>query len=93
METPYLVHGQGPNSYHIGRRPDLKPELQAKRAVQDREMRQFHAYLDEAAKDTRHKYERPSFIVVTSSEAFRRGWDEIFGKTPQGTGSCKVNAH
>lgn len=83
MQTPYVTDGGLGKFFHIGPRPNVKPELQAKRAIQDREMASFHAYLDAAATDTRHKYERPSFVVVTASEAFRRGWDEVFRKTPE----------
>lgn len=32
----------------------------------------------------RMKYERASFTVVTASEAYRKGWDEIFGKSAEG---------
>jgi hypothetical protein len=31
----------------------------------------------------RHKYERPSFAVVTASDAFRAGYDQINWNTPQ----------
>lgn len=26
------------------------------------------------------KYERPSFTVVTASDAYRKGWEYVFGK-------------
>jgi hypothetical protein len=37
------------------------------------------AEFDLSARDNHMKYERPSFIVVTASEAYRIGWDQIFG--------------
>ena len=78
----------GPTSAHLGPRPTLNLDLARRRAVQDRELASFHAYLDEAAKDTRHKYERPQFAVVgegsrTAQELYRHHWEEIFGQTPQ----------
>ena len=36
-----------------------------------------HAEFDLSAKDMHMKYERPSFIVVTASEAFRAGYETI----------------
>ena len=88
MQTPFIE--SSPAAFHIGRRPELKTELVAKRAAQDREMAQFHAYLDEASKDNRMKFERPSFAVVgegshSSQERYRQGWEAIFGTTPQDT--------
>lgn len=84
MHTPYVTDGGLGRYFHIGPRPNVKPELQAKRAVQDREMASFHAYLDAAAKDTRHKYERPQFIVCgegsrSAQDNYRVGWERIFG--------------
>lgn len=37
--------------------------------------------LDLSAQDLHHKYERPSFVVVTASAAFRDGWDRIFNRS------------
>lgn len=90
MEAPYIANSGVGGSFHIGRRPEIKPELARRRAEQDRRMAAEHAYLDAAAKDMRHKFDRPSFSVVgegsaTSQSRFREGWDRIF-KTPQDAG-------
>lgn len=87
MQIPYVTDGGLGKFFHIGRRPELKPEIQAKRAAQDREMAATRAYLDEAAKDNRMKFERPSFAVVgegshSSQENYRRGWEAIFKHPP-----------
>lgn len=50
----------------------------AQRAAQDRHMATLHRQFDLSAQDTHMKYERPSFAVVTASEAYRDGWDRIF---------------
>ena len=52
-------------------------EIVAGRAASNADMAARHAQFDLQAKDTRMKYERPSFIVVTASEAFRAGYDHI----------------
>jgi len=89
MVAPYIESGLGSaQHFHIGRRPEIKPEIQARRARQDQEMARVHAYLDEAAKDNRMKYERPSFAVVgegtrSSQERYRQGWEAIFGTSPE----------
>lgn len=55
-------------------------EREERRAVTDRQMAAQHALFDLQAGDHRMKYERPSFIVVTASDAYRKGWDETFKK-------------
>ena len=55
-------------------------ELKANRAAQDQILAERHRGFDLSAQDNHMKYERPSFAVVTASDAFRKGWDEIFGK-------------
>jgi hypothetical protein len=55
-------------------------ERKERRAVTDKQMAAQHALFDLQAKDNRMKYERPSFIVVTASDAYREGWDRIFNK-------------
>ena len=49
----------------------------AGKAAQDKFLRRQTREFDLAAQDTRMKYERPSFVVVTSSDAFRAGYDQI----------------
>ena len=61
-----------------------RKELAAQRAAGDLERRELHRQFDLSAKDTHMKYERPSFAVVTASDAFRAGWDNIFGTKPTG---------
>lgn len=56
-------------------------ELKQTRLVQDAAKARLHRQFDLQAQDKTMKYERPSFIVVTASVAYRRGWDETFGKT------------
>lgn len=58
-----------------------RERLQRKRA-QDQVLRSQTAEFDLAAQDNRMKYERPSFIVVTASQAYRDGWDRIFKTSP-----------
>ena len=55
-------------------------QLDLERAVQDHTLAQRHAGFDESAKDKHMKYERASFVIVTSSEAYRQGWERMFGK-------------
>ena len=55
-------------------------ERAASKAAQDRHLKGLHEGFDLSAKDVHMKYERPSFIVVTASEAYRSGWEAIFGK-------------
>lgn len=57
-----------------------KRELKERRAVQDAAVAGLHRTFDLSAQDNHMKYERPSFIVVTASEAYRTGWDKIFRK-------------
>lgn len=59
-----------------------REERARQRADQNRELARFHRQLDLMAQDTRHKFERPSFAVVTASAAYRHGWDRIFRKEP-----------
>ena len=54
-----------------------KREIKAKRAVQDSARAELHRQFDLSAGDVHMKYERPSFIVVTASEAFRAGYANI----------------
>jgi len=54
-------------------------ERSANKRSQDTLLRAQQAEFDLAVKDNRMKYERPSFVVVTASEAYREGWDKIFG--------------
>lgn len=55
-------------------------ELKAQRLVQDTAKAALHRQFNLQAQDIRMKYERPSFIVVTASQAYRAGWEAIFGK-------------
>lgn len=63
-------------------------ERAERKRAQDQHMAGLHAGFDRQtaeATDKRGnhktmKYERPSFIVVTASKAYRRGWEEIFGE-------------
>ena len=55
-------------------------ERDERRAVQNAILNKRHREFDLSAQDNHMKYERPSFAVVTASDAFRKGWDEIFGK-------------
>ncbi len=52
-------------------------EVKAQRAAQDQYLRRLHAGFDLSAQDNHMKYERPSFAVVTASDAFREGYDKI----------------
>lgn len=54
-------------------------ERSDRRRAQDSVLGVQAAEFDLSARDNHMKYERPSFIVVTASEAYRKGWDEIFG--------------
>lgn len=40
-------------------------------------MAALHRSFDLSAQDNHMKYERPSFAVVTASDAFRKGYDDI----------------
>ena len=44
-----------------------REERARQRADQNRELVRFHRQLDLMAQDTRYKFERPSFVVVTAS--------------------------
>ena len=52
-------------------------EIAEGREVTNAVMTKRHSEFDLQAQDTHMKYERPSFIVVTASEAFRAGYDAI----------------
>ena len=54
-----------------------KRELAAQRAAQDAALRDLHRGFDLSAQDNHMKYERPSFAVVTATDAFRKGYDNI----------------
>jgi len=56
-------------------------ERSSRKLVQDRTLNQQYAEFDLSAKDQHMKYERPSFVVVTASKAYRDGWDKIFSKS------------
>ena len=56
-------------------------ERSARKVAQDNHLRSLERQFDLAAKDNTMKYERPSFIVVTASKAYREGWDRIFQKS------------
>ena len=58
-------------------------KTQAARRAQDKVLAGLHHKLDLAAQDNRMKYERPSFSIVTASEAFRAGYDRIFAPQVQ----------
>ena len=66
-------------------------ERKERKAAQDQHMAGLHSRFDAeaaAATDKRGqhktmKYERPSFVVVTASDAFRDGWEQIFGPKPE----------
>ena len=69
-------------------------ERKVRKASQDAFLRRQTAQLDAetaAGTDKRGnwkgamKYERPSFTVVTASEAFREGWDRIFEAKDEST--------
>ena len=49
----------------------------ARRAQQDRLMAERHRAFDLSAQDRHMKYERPQFVVVTASEAYREGYEAI----------------
>ena len=53
--------------------------LARRRAAQDYVHKGICANLDLAAQDNHMKYERGHFAVVTASEAYRQGWERIFG--------------
>jgi hypothetical protein len=55
-------------------------ELKKQRVAQDALLAERHRNFDLSAQDNHMKYERPSFAVVTASDAFRAGWDAIFNK-------------
>lgn len=52
-------------------------ELKAQRARQDARDAALHREFDLSAKDNHMKYERAQFAVVTASDAFRVGYDQI----------------
>ena len=57
-------------------------ETVKRRAADDKRRAALHRQFDLQAQDVTMKYERPSFIVVTASEAYRKGWDETFNHKP-----------
>ena len=59
-------------------------ERASRKLAQDKILGQQYAEFDRSAQDVHMKYERPSFIVVTASEAYRSGWDKIFNKSKGG---------
>ena len=68
-------------------------ERKGRKAAQDQHMAGLHSRFDAEAAAARNKrgqhktmkYERPSFTVVTASEAFREGWDRIFEAKDEST--------
>jgi hypothetical protein len=62
-------------------------EVKAQRAAQDNFLRRQQHAFDLSARDNHMKYERPSFAVVTASDAFRTGYDAIrWDSDEQGSG-------
>ena len=57
-------------------------ERSSQKLAQDRFLGQQTRDFDLSAKDNHMKYERPSFVVVTASEAYRDGWDRTFKQSP-----------
>lgn len=63
-------------------------ERTSRRAAQDRFLGAQQAAFDADVATTtdkrggwkRMKYERPSFVVVTASDAYRDGWERTFGR-------------
>ena len=60
-------------------------DVKEQRVISDAVMKERHAGFDLSAQDNHMKYERASFVVVTSSEAYRNGWEETFGTQQDGT--------
>ena len=58
-------------------------ERTERKAGQDNFLARQTAEFDLSAQDNHMKYERPSFIVVTASEAYREGWEATFGPKPE----------
>ena len=54
-------------------------ERSDRKLAQDRFLGRQQAEFDLSAQDNHAKSERPSFVVVTASKAYRDGWDKIFG--------------
>lgn len=54
-------------------------ERAARKRAQDSFLGAQARAFDLSAQDNHSKSERPSFAVVTASEAYRAGWDQIFG--------------
>jgi hypothetical protein len=52
-------------------------EIAARRRVQDARDAARHRAFDLAAQDNHFKYERAHFAVVTASDAFRAGYEQI----------------
>lgn len=52
-------------------------ETAAKRIDQNKRIREFTEQMDLSAQDNHMKYERPQFAVVTATEAYRRGYDQM----------------
>ncbi len=55
-------------------------KTRAERREQNKSHREFTEQMDLSAQDNHMKYERPQFTVVTASEAYREGWERIFGE-------------
>ena len=55
----------------------LTRERAEQRRTQDQIMAHRHRAFDLSSQDTHHKYERPQFVVVTASDAFRAGYEAI----------------
>ena len=65
-------------------------ERAGRKRAQDDSLRSLHRQFDLSAGDTRMKYERPSFAVVTASEEFRAGWDRTFGSAKNPKDSDRI---
>ena len=53
-------------------------ERAKRKQAQDRFLGLQAREFDRSALDNHAKSERPSFVVVTASDAYRRGWDRVF---------------
>lgn len=60
----------------------------ARNAAQDSARNALHRQFDLSAQDHHSKSERPSFTVVTASEAYRAGWERMFGHASKPEGSA-----
>ena len=52
-------------------------KTRAERREKNRKTREFTEQMDLSAQDNHMKYERAHFAVVTATEAFRKGYDQI----------------